>query len=113
MQELFELFESMNYPYFRQGSVSDKEYPNSFFTFWNYATPILKYRDDKSKIYSYDVMVYFYTDDPKLIYEVMDEFIVLAKERGFLIDSKAYDTPTDKDNFFGRLVQIRIIKEDN
>lgn len=113
MQELFDLFESMGYPYFRQGSLSDDEYPNSFFTFWNYSTPTLRHRDDESKEYSYNIMVYFYTNNPRLVYEVMDEFIALAKQRGFVIEGKSYDTPSDKDNFYGRLVHTRIVKEEN
>lgn len=114
MQELFNLFDSMNYPYFRQGSLSDEDYPNSFFTFWNYSTPNLRHRDNKSREYCENVMVYFYTNDPTKIYSVMDEFITLAKQKGFIVEGKAYDTPTDKDTYFGRLVAIKILnKEDN
>lgn len=114
MQELFTLFEEMGYEYFRQGSLADKTYPTSFFTFWNYDTPNLQHRDNNTKNYSINVMIYFYTNNASLIYSVMDEFIKLAKQRGFIVSGRAYDTPADQDDYFGRLVNIMIVhKEEN
>lgn len=109
MNELFKLFDELGYQYFRQGSLTDETYPNSFFTFWNFDTPNLKHRDNVSKAFSENVMVYFYTNNPSLIYSVMDEFITKAKEKGFIVEGRAYDTPADKENYFGRLTNIKII----
>lgn len=115
MQELFNLFEEMGYRdlYFRQGTLSIEMYPDSFFTFWNYDTPNLRHRDDRSKDYSINVMVYFYTKNANEIYSVMEEFITKAKEIGFIVEGKAYDTPVDKDNYFGRLVPVKIIRKED
>ena len=113
MQELFNLFNKMGLPYFRQGSLSDDNYPNSFFTFWNINTPNDSFYDNKASRYIEEVMIYFYTNDAKLIYSKMDEFIRLAKEAGFIVEGRAYDTNADKVNYYGRLVKINIIhKED-
>ena len=112
MQELFNLFEEMGYEYFRQGSLSDEDYLDSFFTFWNYDTPNLKHRDNVSKVFGEYVMVYFYTNDPVKIYSVMDDFITRAKQKGFIVDGRANDTPADKENYFGRLVSIKIIRKE-
>ena len=60
MQELFNLFEEMNYEYYRQGSLSIESYPTSFFTYWNYDTPNLRFSDNVARTYSENVMVYFY-----------------------------------------------------
>ena len=113
MQELFNLFEKIGLPYFRQGSLSDEDYKDSFFTYWNINTPNTSYYDNNETRYIEDVMIYFYTNDAKLIYSKMDEFIEEAKKAGFVVTSRAYDTPADKDNYYGRLVRINIIhKED-
>lgn len=113
MEELFRLFESMGYEYYRQGSMSDEDYKPSFFTYWNYDSPFLKFRDNQAKGYKENVMVYFYTSNPSLIYSVMDDFINQAEKKGFIVEGKAYDTPADKENYFGRLIRIQIIhKED-
>lgn len=115
MQELFNLFEEMGYKdlYFRQGSLANKDYPNSFFTYWNFDTPDLRNRDNKVKTYSEDVMVYFYTNDRKLIYSEMDLFINnVKKKKGFTVMSKPYDCPTDRNDYFGRLVRIKIVHEE-
>lgn len=112
MQELFDLFEEIGLPYFRQGSLSDKEYPNSFFTFWNIDTPFIKFRDNNSKNYVEYIQVGFYTNNANLIYSQMDDFINRAKQKGFILEGKAKDTDADQDNYFGRLVYLRIIKEE-
>lgn len=109
MQELFNLFDEMGYEYFRQGSLADEDYLDSFFTFWNYDSPNLKIRDNVSKVFSEHVMVYFYTNKASLIYSVMDDFITRAKLKGFKVEGRAYDTPADKENYYGRLVRIKII----
>lgn len=112
MQELFNLFKEMGYEYDRQGSVSLENYPNSFFTYWNFDTPNLKSRDNVSKSYVEYVNVYFYTQNARLIYSVMDDFIKRAKQKGFIVEGKAKDTPADKENYFGRLVTIKIVHKE-
>ena len=112
MEELFELFKQIGLPYFRQGSMSNVEYPKSFFTFWNIDTPFIKFRDNDSKNYVEYIQVGFYTTDPNLIYSQMNDFINRAKQKGFILEGKAKDTNADQDNYFGRLVYLRIIKEE-
>ena len=114
MQELLNLFEEIGLPYHRQGSLSDDNYPPSFFTFWNIDTPNLKHRDNKAKAYAYYVQVGWYTNDAKLIYSQLDEggeFYNKAKAKGFDFDSRAKDANADKDNYFGRVCYIRIKKK--
>ena len=112
MEELFSIFEEMGYEYHRQGSLTDETYPDSFFTYWNIDTPNTKHRDNDVKEYSIDLMVYWYTNNASLIYSVMDEFIRQAKLKGFIVTGKAYDGNADKDNYFGRLVPVKIIHKE-
>lgn len=111
MQKLFELFEEIGLPYFRQGSLSDEDYAPSFFTFWNIDTPYLRHRDNKAKEHAVYIQVGFYTNDAAKIYSVMDEFIEKAKSKGFVVEGRAKDANADKDNYFGRVCYIRIIEK--
>lgn len=109
MQELFNLFDEIGKPYFRQGSMSDRDYAPEFFTFWNVDTPNLQIRDNKTKSYVEFVQIGYYTNNADLIYSRMDEFIQKAKEKGFVIASNPHDANADKENYFGRVCFIRII----
>lgn len=110
MQKLFQLFDEIGLPYFRQGSLTDEEYAPSFFTFWNYDSPAIKYRDNSEKSFSEIVQVCFYTSDANIIYSQMDDFITRARAAGFKC-GRAVDTNADKANYYGRLVNIKIINE--
>lgn len=109
MTELFALFDETGLPYFRQGSLSDKDYKPSFFTFWNIDTPEGSFYDNEAHRYFEYVQVGFYTNDPDLVYSQMDDFITRAKAKGFVIQGKAKDANADKKDYFGRLVYLRII----
>lgn len=112
MKELFDLFDEIGLPYFRQGSMSNVEYPSSFFTFWNIDTPNDSFYDNKETRYIEYIQVGFYTNDPNLIYSQMNDFINRAKQKGFIVQGKARDTNADQDNYFGRLVYLRIVHKE-
>lgn len=109
MQKLFNLFEEIGLPYFRQGSLSDEDYKPSFFTFWNIDTPNDSFYDNAEHRYIEYVQVGFYTNDANKIYSVMDDFIERAKSKGFVIAGRARDANADKADYFGRICYIRII----
>lgn len=112
MQELFNLFDEIGLPYFRQGSLSDADYKPSFFTFWNIDTPNDSFYDNQETRYIEYVQVCFYTNDANLIYSQLDkggEFYTKAKAKDFVIQGRAHDTNADKDNYYGRFVLIKII----
>lgn len=106
MQEVFKLLNKTALPYFRQGSLADKEYPPSFFTFWNVDTPELSFYDNEGRRYNQITQICFYTNDANLIYSKMDEFVKLAKAAGFTC-SRPKDAPSDKANYSGRLVMLQ------
>lgn len=109
MQKLFDLFEEIGLPYFRQGSLSDDEYEPSFFTYWNIDTPNDSFYDNAEHRFIEYVQVGFYTNDARKIYSVMDDFITKAKAKGFVPDGRPKDADADKDNYYGRVCYIRII----
>ena len=114
MQKLFDLFEEIKLPYFRQGSLADKDYPPSFFTFWNVDSPPTKHRDNNLTQYNDYVQVGFYTNDATKIYSQLDvggEFYQKIKEKNkdFKLAVLPQDADADEDNYFGRVCYIRII----
>jgi hypothetical protein len=113
MEELFTIFENLQVPYYRQGSLSSDEYDSSFFTFQNFDTPNDSFYDNHETRYIEKVQVCFYTNDPNLIYSKMNEFILAAKTAGLVVEGKGYDTPADRNDYFGRRIIVNIIhKED-
>ena len=114
MQKLFELFEEIGLPYFRQGSLSDADYQPSFFTFWNIDTPNGSFYDNEARRYFSYIQIGWYTNDANLIYSQLDEggeFYEKAKARGFVFEGRAKDTNADKNNYYGRLCYLRIIHQ--
>ena len=109
MQELFNLFEEIGLPYYRQGSMSDEDYQPSFFTFWNVDTPNDSFYDNAEHRFIEYIQVGFYTSDASKIYSVMEDFIERAKAKGFVLEGRPKDANADKDNFYGRVCYIRII----
>lgn len=111
MQKLFNLFEEIGLPYYRQGSLSDEDYKPEFFTFWNIDTPNIRHRDNKAKEYAPYVQVGYYTNDAKKIYTGMDEFIAKAKAKGFVVEGRPKDADADKADYYGRVCYLRIINK--
>ena len=109
MQELFAIFDEIGLPYYRQGSLSDEDYPASFFTHWNIDTPSLRFRDNSEISYVEIISVCFYTNDANLIYTQMEDFISRAKAAGFIVPGHAHDTDADKENYYGRYIRIQKI----
>lgn len=113
MEKLFEIFEELGYPYFRMGTMSPENYPDSFFIHWNTDTPNLTFRDNESKSYKEDVQIFFYTNDPNLIYSVLHDFIHKCKSKGIIVIGRGYDAQTDLPEYSGRSLRINIVhKED-
>lgn len=113
MKKLFDLFEEMGYReaegFFRQGSLTDKEYPKEFFTFWNIDTPEYSFYDNQSHRYVDIIQVGFYTNDATKIYSVMDDFVERAKQKDFVLRGKPKDADADQPGYFGRVCVVQII----
>lgn len=111
MQKLFDLFEEIGLPYFRQGSLTDEDYQPSFFTFWNVDTTNDSFYDNRERRYIEYVQVGFYTNDATKIYSVMEDFIQRAEEKGFAVEGRGQDANADKETYFGRVCYLRIINK--
>lgn len=112
--KLEEIFVKLGLPYSRQGSYdSSEDYPASFFTFWNSDTPEESYYDNTSTKAVWIWYIYFYTKNASIFYSKMDEFIALAKKKGFITEGRGNDIPSDRPDYFGRVVRIKFIENYN
>lgn len=109
MKKLFDLFDEIGLPYFRQGSLSDSDYPQKFFTYWNIDTPNTSFYDNKEHRFVEYIQVGYYTNNANEVYTGMDEFCEKAKAKGFVLQGRPQDADADKDNYFGRVCYLRII----
>ena len=112
--KLEEVFNEIDLPYSRQGSYSEgKKLPTSFFTFWNNDSSEDGFYDDEAQKTIWFWYVYFYTKDPSLMYSKLEEFIKLAKEKGFTVDGKGKDIPSDVPDYLGRYVRLTYVENKN
>ena len=107
MNKLYGVFDEMGYPYYRQGSLGDGPYQdNSFLTFWNIRSELLAHYDNQAHSTSYDIQVYFYTNDFGKIYSEFDRLIELLKQNDFIIQGDGYDVASDYKTHIGRTVSV-------
>ena len=107
-----EIFEGLGLPYFRQGSLApDTPYPStSFYTFWNLDEAGAVYYDNRPADKRWTWAIYSYTNDPSCIYSLLDEFVLKAIEKGFIIGERM-DAASDLPDYYGRYLLIQYIEE--
>lgn len=112
--KLEEVFEEMELPYFRQGSLEgSEEFPSDFFTFWNNDTPEDGFYDNVAHSAVWYWYVYFYTNQPENLYTKIEQFIKLAKEKGFVVEGKGRDIASGEPDYLGRYVRIKYVEKYN
>ena len=106
------VFDVMGLEYSRQGSYSDEsEYPESFFTFWNFETPEDRFYDNHPNCAIWYWNVYYYTKRPETLYSTMDHFMELARAEGFIIEGRARDIASDRPDYPGRMIRLIYIED--
>lgn len=99
---LINKLEMFGYPVYRQGSLTETAYPDSFFTFWNVDSPDHAHYDNQVYGTVWSFMVNFYSTNPALIHTVLESARVLLKGDGWIIPSRGYDVPSDEPTHTGR-----------
>lgn len=111
---LIETLSSLNYPVFRQGSLTEDEpYPDDFFTFWNISSSDDDFYDNKETRTIWEYRICFYSNNPQHTYDVLREAILELKQCGFIIDGKGYDVASDEITHTGRGVSALYIETSN
>jgi hypothetical protein len=110
--ELITLLETLGYPVFLQGSVNSVEdYPESFFTIWNYDTPEGAFYDNDANRAVWGFWVYFYSIDPELVAEMPEAARQLLKQHDWTPVGRAHDITTDAVTHTGAFFDV--LKMDN
>lgn len=100
---LISLLESLNYPVYRQGSLTEEQgYLESFFTFWNVDSPDHAHYDNDNYGTEWNFEIAFYSTDPELTYSVISAARILLKQNNWVVPSKGYDVRSDEASHTGR-----------
>lgn len=95
--ELIKLLESLRFPVFLQGSLNSVEdYPDSFFTFWNFGNPEKSFYDNNANCCAWGFWIYFYSTNPMLVEQMSEKARKLLKAHGWIVGGKPTDIKTDK-----------------
>lgn len=104
---LITLLESLNYPVYRQGSFTEgRQYPESFFTFWNSESPDHSHYDNDDYGTEWAFNVNFYSEKPELVYKAIADARILLKQNKWIVPSKGYDVYADEASHTGRGMQV-------
>lgn len=111
--DLIKLLETLGYPVFKQGSITEEEpYPPTFFTFWNNETWEQSAYDNVTVTTIHDFDVNVYSDDPENVYNVLKLAITLLKNNGYQIPDRGYDLSSDVDTHTGRGINVTKIERE-
>lgn len=107
--KLINLLETLGYSVFLQGSLnSEEDYPDSFFTFWNFDTPEEAFYDNEANQALWGFWIYFYSIEPELVEIMPERARKLLKENGFILQGKAHDISVDKPTHTGAFITVYV-----
>lgn len=105
--ELISLLETLGYPVFLQGSINTvDDYPDSFFTFWNFDNPERAFYDNNANSCVWGFWIYFYSINPQLVETVPESARQLLKSNGWTLQGKATDISVDKPTHTGAFFTV-------
>lgn len=100
---LIGLLESFGYPVYLQGTLHENEaYPEHFFTYFNNDSEDLNHYDNNPIAYVWYFDIMFYSIDPELVMQMIEQARVLLKQNGFIITGKGFDVMSDEPTHTGR-----------
>lgn len=109
--KLINVLESLNYPYFQQGTMNQEEgYPDSYFTFKNMNTSGDAFYNNEEHKTIWLFIVAFYSNNPDLIEKELLNAKKKLKEKGFIVSGKGYDVESDEPTQTGRGIVVKIIE---
>lgn len=113
-EQLITLLETFGYDVFLQGSInSEEDYPESFFTFWNFQTPEAAFYDDNAHRAVWGFWIYFYSVDPLLVEQIPEAARQFLKKNGWIPQGKPTDISVDKPTHTGAFFSAFIFENYN
>ncbi|MBO4591824.1 MAG: hypothetical protein J5684_04610 [Eubacterium sp.] len=111
IDELVTLLKSFKYEVDRQGNFSDSSnYPDTFITYWNPATPDHSHYDNDNYGIEWNVDIYIYSTDIDTAYSLTKQIRSLLKENGWLVPSAGFDISSDSPDHVGRGLEVKYIE---
>ena len=107
-EDLIEILEATGYPASMQGTIG--EYPESFYTFWNYETPETYY-DNNPVNAIWGFWIYFFSTNPALVESETSAVIARLRAAGWTVAGKGEDALSDEPTHTGR--RLTIYKKEN
>ena len=110
-KELIKVLSGLGYPVCRQGSMSDSDdYPDTFFTFWNYETPDHSHYDNEAYGAEWSYNIYVYSIDPDKIYSLLGEARLALKRAKWIVDGRGFDVQSDEETHTGRGLAVTFLQ---
>lgn len=101
--ELIQILEATGFPASMQGTIGD--YPESFYTFWNFETPE-KYYDNNPVNAIWGFWIYFFSTDPALVESETSAVIARLRAAGWTVAGRGEDALSDEPTHTGRRLTI-------
>lgn len=108
--KLVELLESLGFKAYLQGSfTTNKDYPASFFTYWNFETDIDKYFSNFEYRCIWSFWINFYSCEED-VDKMMEKARKMLKDNGWIVRGKGQDSNSDNPDYAGRELEIYYIE---
>lgn len=115
-EKLIGLLESIGFPVYIQGGLQpDQEYPESFFTFWDFQADENSHYNNAPASCDWGFWIYFYSVDPNKVESEPQKAKELLKEHGFSFVGKAVSAASDVKTHTGSMLTCyikEVYKED-
>ena len=107
IEKLIVALESLGYLIFQRGSLNvNEDYPESFFTFWNFQADENKTFDNTPISCDWGYWLYFYSNDPELIQSELLKAKELLKKNDFEVWGKGEDIKSDSPSHTARMINV-------
>lgn len=110
---LITILEGFKYPVFRQGSLGDNPYPDTFFTFWGSNEVEHSAYDNQTESVDYTYSVFVYSTSPSTAYDLLAQARGALKEAGWIIATRGFDAASDEITHVGRGMIIYYLNNEN
>lgn len=103
--EIEKLFEATGFPYWKMHEMpSDTIYPSSFFTYLCESAPFAEFYDNEARAIVWTYAIGFYSDDPHVVNDEMNDFIKSLLSAGWIVDGAGEDVESDEPTHTGRRI---------
>lgn len=105
---LCEILSSFDYPLYLHGTLDPGDkYPDSFFTYLNFATPETAFYSNNPQAAIWGYYVYFYSTDRETAETVIEQARQALKQVGFIPNGRSIDAVSDRSSHTGRMFTVR------